>query len=191
MKSQIAKNQIARILSTAREKSGLGVRELARAAGLSHSVVSTLEAGTGTLGPMTLQKLIAVLPFTAGEREKLFKAAAATSVRMQTSPGFAKASTDFDSLCIAMIRCHGHRVGVGPSDFYQGFGPKSGLCLKGYDLLIRMFVDDATEACWLGFGFAPDETWLALTQLDDYKTLPNPRADDFEAKGGLRFSLAP
>jgi transcriptional regulator with XRE-family HTH domain len=193
MQKENAKTRIAEIIRTSREREGLGLRELARLTEVSHAVVSKIEAGKCNLGPVVLGRILSVLPLSKEEQGELVNAALVVSPKMRgvTRMLQSTASTDFDSLCIALIRCHGHQVGVGPSDFHQGFGPKSGLCLKGYDLLIRLFVDDATEACWLGFGFAPDETWLALTQLDDYKTLPNPRADDFEARGGLRFSLAP
>jgi len=181
---QDPKLKISEILKNARERAGLGVRELGRAANVSPSDISKLEKGIVKLGPVTLQKLSSVLPLTPEERGHLAEWAGLTSSRMQTAPQISSAATDWDQFCLAMLRLTRHQSGVSEESFFQGFGVKSGIWTKGYDLLIRL-----RDQTWLGFAIKTDEIRIARTEVDDHKALPKPDGKAFESAGGIILSL--
>jgi transcriptional regulator with XRE-family HTH domain len=185
MQDEIAKKKIGQILRAARERAGLGVRELARKADLSHAAVSRLESGDMNLGPVVLGKVSSILSFTAKEHTDLLEAAQIVSARMRgASQVMASGSTDWDALCLCMIKACGHQFGVSEVDFFQGFGVKSGIWTKGYDLLIRL-----RDQTWLGFAIKTDEIRIARTEVYDHKALPKPDGKAFESAGGIILSL--
>ena len=185
MKNQEPKSKISEILKNARERAGLGIRELARATKVSPSDISKLEKGIVKLGPVTFQKLSSVLPLTPEERGNLAEWAELTSSRMKTAPQISSAATDWDQACLAMIRFTRHQTGVSEDLFFQGFGVKSGIWTKGYDLLIRL-----RDQTWLGFAITPGEVRVARTTGDDHKALPKPEGKAFESAGGIILLLA-
>ena len=184
MKNQTARQKIAEILRSRRVDKSLSVRGLARKAGISTSAVYNLENGKDNLGPVTFQKLAAVLPFTPEDREQLALAASATSTRMKTSPGFANTSNDYDHLCKCLLRAFGDRWAVNAEDFFQGYGPKSGVTRKEYDLLIRL-----RDTSWMGFEFKSGGVSVAKTDTDEPGDLQKPGTKEFEERGGITYHL--
>lgn len=181
---QDPKLKISEILKSARERARLGIRELGRATNVSPSDISKLEKGIVKLGPVTLQKLTSVLPLTPEERGLLAEWSGLTSSRMQTAPQILSAATDWDQFCLAMIRLTRHQTGVSEENFFQGFGVKSGIWTKGYDLLIRL-----RDQTWLGFAIKPEEIRVARTGVDDHKALPKTEGKAFESAGGIILLL--
>lgn len=77
------------ILKEAREKAGIGVRELARSAGCSHSHLMLIENGARTPAPKLLSKLqksLGLEPFFLVPREEL-ESGALQGLRIDIPPG--------------------------------------------------------------------------------------------------------
>lgn len=185
MQEETAKKKIGQILRAARQRAGLGVRQLARMSGLSHAAVSRIESGDMNLGPVVLGKLSSVLAFSNDEHREFVAASQVVSARMRgASQVLASGSTDWDQICLCMIKGYGHHFGVIERDFFQGFGHKSGIWTKGYDLLIRL-----RDQTWLGFAFDVDEVRIAKTTVDDPSALPKQSGLDFVTEGGIVLTV--
>jgi transcriptional regulator with XRE-family HTH domain len=185
MKDQAPRTTIAKIFREARLRSGWGVRDLGRRADVTPSTISKIEKGEIALGPVTMRKLTAALPLSPAERDQISEAANQDSARMLTSSKLAAEWADWDALCLALIRVTNHLTGVTEEDFFQGFGTKSGIWRKGYDLLIRL-----RDQTWLGFVIKPGEIRVARTTVDNHNALPKPESKEFESVEGLSLLLS-
>lgn len=176
--------EIGEIVKSARQRLGVGIRELARRSGVAVSAVSDVEAGKGRLGPVTLRKLSEALPLTEDEHQRLFEAAKLVSSRMKTPGGSASAVGEFDALGQTLLRSFGHVFSLRARDLLQAFGPKSGNCVEGYAVVMRL-----KDNRWIGYGFNRDEVFMAMSEVDDPLSLPDPARKDFGEQGGVRLRM--
>ncbi len=174
---KVAKEKIAAIINFRSAELGIGVRELARRAGVPPATVSQIGNFTRVPGPITLAKLANALQLDSGLREIFMEEGAVLSSRMKS---FSEMATPLE-IIRSFVGTFGYRFNIVPEDVIR---------LVTDERLERSpwdFVIELSNKRLLAIKFKPD--CFFLTFASSLESLCCGLDFDFERAGLIKIAL--